>query len=35
MTSIEQEGFSLTLFRLDEETKTLLDAPADTAAMKV
>lgn len=35
MTSIEQEGFSLTLLRLDEQLKNLLDAPADTAAMKV
>ena len=34
MTSIEQEGFSLTLLRLDDELKTLLDAPADTAAFK-
>ncbi len=35
MTSIEQEGFSLTLLRLDDELKTLLDAPADTVALKV
>lgn len=35
MTSIEQEGFSLTLLRLDDEMKTLLDAPADTIAMKI
>lgn len=35
MTSIEQEGFSLTLLRLDEQMKDLLDAPADTIAMKV
>ena len=34
MTSIEQEGFSLTLLRLDEQLKTLLDAPADTIAFK-
>ena len=34
MTSIEQEGFSLTLLRLDEELKALLDAPADTPAFK-
>ena len=34
MTSIEQEGFSLTLLRLDEQMKTLLEAPADTAAYK-
>ena len=30
MTSIEQEGFSLTLLRLDDQLKSLLDAPADT-----
>ena len=35
MTSIEQEGFSLTLLRLDDETKALLDAAADTPGMKV
>ena len=35
MTSIEQEGFSLTLLRLDDELKALLDAPADTAALKI
>ena len=35
MTSIEQEGFSLTLLRLDDQLKQLLDAPADTIAMKV
>ena len=35
MTSIEQEGFSLTLLKLDEELKNLLDAPADTPALKV
>ena len=34
MTSLEQEGFSLTLFRLDDELKALLDAPADTPAYK-
>ncbi|MBP9988544.1 MAG: dihydroxyacetone kinase subunit DhaK, partial [Ruminococcus sp.] len=34
MTSIEQEGFSLTLLKLDEQLKTLLDAPADTIAYK-
>ena len=34
MTSIEQEGFSLTLLRLDDELKTLLDAAADTPAFK-
>ena len=35
MTSIEQEGFSLTLMKLDDELKALLDAPADTPAMKI
>ena len=34
MTSIEQEGFSLTFLRLDDETKALLDAAADTPAFK-
>ena len=34
MTSIEQEGFSLTLLKLDGQLKTLLDAPADTVAFK-
>ncbi len=34
MTSIEQEGFSLTLLKLDEQLKTLLDASADTPAYK-
>ncbi len=34
MTSIEQEGFSLTLLKLDEQLKELLDAPADTPAYK-
>lgn len=34
MTSIEQEGFSLTLLKLDEQLKELLDAPADTSAYK-
>lgn len=34
MTSIEQEGFSLTLLKLDDELKALLDAPADTPAFK-
>ena len=35
MTSLEQEGFSLTLMKLDDELKSLLDAPADTPALKV
>ena len=34
MTSIEMQGFSLSLLRLDEEMKELLDAPADTPAWK-
>ena len=32
MTSIEMAGFSISLLRLDDELKALLDAPADTAA---
>lgn len=35
MTSLEQEGFSLTLLKLDDEMKALLDAPADTPALKI
>ncbi len=35
MTSIEQEGYSISLMKLDEELKELLDAPADTPAMKI
>ena len=34
MTSIEMAGFSLSLLRLDDELKALLDAPADTPAYK-
>ena len=34
MTSIEQEGLSLTLLRLDDEMKALLDAAADTPAFR-
>lgn len=34
MTSLEQEGLSITLLRLDDEMKALLDAPADTPAYK-
>lgn len=34
MTSIEQEGFSVTLLKLDDELKVLLDAAVDTPAMK-
>jgi dihydroxyacetone kinase-like protein len=29
------EGFSITLLKLDDELKALLDAPADTPAFKV
>lgn len=35
MTSIEMQGFSISLLRLDAELKELLDAPADTPALKV
>ena len=35
MTSIEMAGFSISLLRLDEELKSLLDAQADTPAFKV
>lgn len=34
MTSIEMAGFSVSLLRLDDELKALLDAPADTPAFK-
>ena len=34
MTSLEMEGFSVTLLKLDDELKGLLDAPADTPALK-
>lgn len=34
MTSIEQEGFSVSLLKLDDETKALLDAAVDTPAMR-
>lgn len=34
MTSLEMQGFSISLLRLDEEMKVLLDAPADTPAFK-
>jgi dihydroxyacetone kinase-like protein len=34
MTSIEMEGFSISLLRLDDQMKALLDAPADTPAFK-
>jgi dihydroxyacetone kinase len=32
MTSLDMEGFSITLLKLDDELKTYLDAPADTPA---
>ncbi|MEA4895629.1 MAG: dihydroxyacetone kinase subunit DhaK [Oscillospiraceae bacterium] len=35
MTSIEMSGCSLTLLKLDDELKTLIDAPCDTPALKV
>ena len=34
MTSLEMEGFSVSLLRLDDELKALLDAPADPSAFK-
>lgn len=34
MTSIEMDGFSISLLRLDDEMKKLLDAKADTPAVK-
>ena len=34
MTSIEMEGFSISLLKLDDELKELLDAEADTPAFK-
>jgi dihydroxyacetone kinase-like protein len=34
MTSIEMAGFSISLLKLDEELKALLDAKADTPAFK-
>ncbi len=34
MTSIEMQGFSISLLRLDDEMKALLDAPADAPAWK-
>ncbi|MCB2305088.1 dihydroxyacetone kinase subunit DhaK [Clostridium estertheticum] len=35
MTSLEMTGCSVTLLKLDDELKVLLDAPADTPALKV
>lgn len=34
MTSLEMQGFSISLLRLDDEMKRLLDAPADTPAWR-
>lgn len=34
MTSIEMQGFSISLLRLDDELKKLLEAPADTPAWR-
>ena len=33
MTSLEMEGFSITLLKLDDELKALLDAPCDTPTL--
>lgn len=33
MTSLDMAGFSITLLKLDEELKSLLDAPCDTPAL--
>ncbi|MCL2578580.1 MAG: dihydroxyacetone kinase subunit DhaK [Oscillospiraceae bacterium] len=35
MTAIEMTGCSLTLLKLDDELKALLDAPCDTPALKI
>lgn len=35
MTSLEMEGFSISLLRLNDQMKQLLDAPADTPAFRV
>lgn len=35
MTSLEMAGYSVSILKLDEELKTLLDAKADTPALKV
>ena len=34
MTSIEMQGFSISILKLDDEMKAMLDAPADTPAWK-
>lgn len=35
MTSLEMAGCSVTMLKLDDELKTLLDAPCDTPALKI
>ena len=35
MTSLEMAGFAISILRLDDETKALLDAPANTPAFKM
>ncbi|AEM68450.1 dihydroxyacetone kinase, DhaK subunit [Mycoplasma putrefaciens] len=35
MTSIEMAGFSISLLKLDDELKQLLDQPSDTIALKI
>ncbi len=35
MTSLEMAGFSISVLKLDDELKELLDAPADTPALRV
>ena len=35
MTSIEMEGFSISILKLDDEMKVFLDAKADTPAFKL
>jgi dihydroxyacetone kinase-like protein len=35
MTSLDMAGFSVTLLKLDAELTALLDAPADTPALRI
>lgn len=35
MTSLDMAGASLSLLKLDEELKSLLDAPCETMALKI
>ncbi len=35
MTALDMTGCSLTLMKLDDELKELLDAPCDTPALKI